>query len=493
MTLNTPVGSLRQERSFRLVIVGGGPAGMATLLAAHYEGRLNELLDAGVAIIEQGDAPGAGALGDYAISSDSSGMTFVDCLRAPDETPLTALCNHPLTRGLAAAGEGAVALKEAARFLDLVGTVLRKMVSEHGNCEVLTRHTAAGVTRTAAGWRVKVQDRAGGIRFLRARNVVLCTGAHQPPERLATEYLGDSSLADSSLTALCGDRLVQSGYVLTDEGLDDIRRRLGGISTPRMAVIGGSTSAVAVCHAVLNRLPDVRFQAGGVSLLHRRELRVYYPDAASAIREGYTEFGPDDICGISGKVFRFAGFRLDSRELVMQARGIGGRAPEPRLRLHRLMPGNDPEALRLLAEADVVVAALGYRPRALPVSDLDGRPVRLMAQRGPQEPLVDDRCRVVTDAGEVLPGLFGLGLAAGFVPRGPLGGEPSFRGQANGLWLWQKDVGGLIVSAVLGPVGGEKGVSAASYGRPGQKTVEPVFLSSLPLRPPAASGLLYSV
>jgi hypothetical protein len=32
-----------------------------------------------------------------------------------------------------------------------------------------------------------------------------------------------------------------------------------------------------------------------------------------------------------------------------------------------------------------------------------------------------------------------------------LGGEPSFRGQANGLWLWQSDVGGLIVDAILPP------------------------------------------
>ena len=30
-----------------------------------------------------------------------------------------------------------------------------------------------------------------------------------------------------------------------------------------------------------------------------------------------------------------------------------------------------------------------------------------------------------------------IGLAAGFVPHGKFGGEPSFGGQPNGLWLWQ--------------------------------------------------------
>ena len=48
-----------------------------------------------------------------------------------------------------------------------------------------------------------------------------------------------------------------------------------------------------------------------------------------------------------------------------------------------------------------------------------------------------------------MPGAFGIGLAAGFVPWGRLGGEPSFRGKANGLWLWQNDVGQMIVDQVL--------------------------------------------
>ena len=53
--------------------------------------------------------------------------------------------------------------------------------------------------------------------------------------------------------------------------------------------------------------------------------------------------------------------------------------------------------------------------------------------------------------GTPLPKLYGMGLAAGFVPHGKLGGERSFRGQANGLWLWQSDVGAMIVDAVLSP------------------------------------------
>jgi hypothetical protein len=48
-----------------------------------------------------------------------------------------------------------------------------------------------------------------------------------------------------------------------------------------------------------------------------------------------------------------------------------------------------------------------------------------------------------------VPGAYGIGLSAGFVPWGPLGGEASFTGQANGLWLWQNDVGQMIVDQLL--------------------------------------------
>ena len=63
--------------------------------------------------------------------------------------------------------------------------------------------------------------------------------------------------------------------------------------------------------------------------------------------------------------------------------------------------------------------------------------------------MVDRHCRVLAADDTVVPGAFGIGLAAGFVPWGRLGGEESFRGNANGLWLWQNDVGQMIVDQIL--------------------------------------------
>lgn len=149
----------------------------------------------------------------------------------------------------------------------------------------------------------------------------------------------------------------------------------------------------------------------------------------------------------------------------MRARGIGGRPPEPRLQLHRL--GLDNAAtLQLLDDADLVIAAFGYRPHALPVLDEAGRPVALHSETNPKARLVDNYCRVMDAEGNPLPRLFAIGLAAGFVPYGKLGGEASFQGQANGLWLWQSDVGGLIVDSILPQSSGEDfALATSAFGR----------------------------
>ncbi len=133
----------------------------------------------------------------------------------------------------------------------------------------------------------------------------------------------------------------------------------------------------------------------------------------------------------------------------MRALEIGGRVPDPRLASLRIDAMDDAQVRAEIESADLVIAATGYRPRAFPLFDADGAPIALACDTGPAAQLVDRHCRVLDATGAVVDGVYALGLGAGFVPWGPLGGEPSFRGSANGLWLWQNNVGQMIVEQVL--------------------------------------------
>jgi Pyridine nucleotide-disulphide oxidoreductase len=430
-----------------VTIIGGGPAGLAPLLAAHRRGRLADLLKQGVTVVEQSGSVGEGTIGRWAINSDSTAFTFADCLAGPPDGELAALRNHPLTKEFVELADGTVPLRRAGEFLGLVGQAINEVIEASPNGRVLKGYQAVSTQRTNTGWRtvIKAVD-TGREHTVDSRDVILATGASQPIERLRSERVAGVNLVER-----CGERLLQSGDVVSIAGFAAVGARLAQLGRPpRVAIIGGSTSAAAVAFAMLNRMPEVTFGPAGLTILHRRELRIFYPNVQAALADGYTEFGPDDICPVSGRVFRLSGFRLDSRELIMRARGIGGRPAEPRLQLHRLGV-DDAASFEILDNADLVIAALGYRPRALPVFDQEGRAVTLHSETTPQARLVDNYCRVMDASGTPLPHLFAIGLAAGFVPYGKLGGEKSFRGQANGLWLWQNDVGALIADAITSP------------------------------------------
>ena len=279
------------------VIVGGGPAGLAPLLAAHRRGRLAELLEEGVTVVEQSGAVGEGSLGQWCINSDSTGFTFADCLAGPPESELAALRNHPITKEFVEAGAGTVPLRRAGEFLALVGQAMNEVITAAPNGRVLKGYKAVSTQRSSTGWRTLIKDaESGRERTLDSRNVVLATGASQPLERLRAE-----SVAGVNLLERWGKKLLQSGDVLSNSGFAAIAARLGGLGRPpRVAIIGGSTSAAAIAFALLNRMPGVTFGPDGLAILHRRPLRIYYPDVDAALADGYTEFGPDDICPVSG-------------------------------------------------------------------------------------------------------------------------------------------------------------------------------------------------
>jgi len=424
------------------LVVGGGPAGTALLTAASKRGLLPDLAR-GLVLVERDAALGGGRLGGYAITSDSTAQTFLSAVAGNPHPEIAALEHHPVGRTVADHADAlGVPLFEAGPLLRETGERLARIVTRHGGT-VLTGHEATGTRRTAEGlWATTLRGPDGETFERLSRNVVIATGGHQPFERLAARRVAGAALGE-----LAGERLHTSDDVLGLGGVDRIAGLLANRRAPRVVVVGGSTSALATVALLLRSRPGIAFGAGGVTLLHRRPLHPFYPSAEAAHADGFTDFGPDDICPASGFVYRLGGFRLEARELVLRMLSVDGRAPDPRVALHRLAD-EDATARDLIAGADVVIGALGYRPFALPVAACDGAPIALAADAGGA--MVDRHCRVMDAQGAPLPGLFGIGLAAGFVPWGAMGGEPSFRGQANGLWQWQNDVGMMIIDQLRG-------------------------------------------
>lgn len=243
-------------------------------------------------------------------------------------------------------------------------------------------------------------------------------------------------------------RVRSSSRVLTAEGLRECDALLDGVSAPRIAIVGSSHSAVSCARVLVERLGS-RLGEGSVSLLVRRAPRVFFPSREAAMADGYRDFGERDVCPTTGRVHRLGGLRLEARRFAMGVLGLGSEPAEPRVRLDFLSTMT-PDAVRAtLRSAHLVVAALGYRPRVVPLFDRAGAPVVLHSDEGARA-AVDPWCRVLDARGVAIEDLYAIGLASGFVPWGAMGGEPGFVGQTNGVWLYQHHVGAMIVEQLLG-------------------------------------------
>ncbi|MES2755132.1 MAG: DegT/DnrJ/EryC1/StrS family aminotransferase [Pseudomonadota bacterium] len=426
----------------RTLIVGGGPAGTALLTAASKSGALERLCNDGLIMVERDAAIGNGRLGRYAINSDSTAQTFLTAVKDNPHPELAAIEHRAEGRAVADYVDAlGVPLVTAGPLIRATGDVLGGLVVRHGG-QILAQHEALGSHRTRAGhWVTRLRRLTDGVEVERqSHSIVVATGGYQPIDRLATQQVAGAPLA-----RLADGRLLQSDSVLALGGMTAVADLLAGKRAPRIAVIGGSTSALTTVALLLKqKLP---LGAGAVTLLHRRPLRPFYHSTEAAAAEGFDDFNPDDICPVSGFVYRLAGFRLEARELVLRMLEVDGRVPDPRVVTHQIA-GDDEAARDIVRNADLVVAALGYRPHAHPLFDHAGNAIALAADSG--APMVDPHCRVLGSDGAPVPGVYGIGLAAGFVPWGALGGEKSFRGQANGLWLWQNAIGQMIVDQLLG-------------------------------------------
>ncbi len=357
---------------------------------------------------------------------------------------VAALIQHPSGTEIGKyVGALGVPLARSGPFLDAMGDRIGAVVRDNKGT-ILTSHRVVESRRTPSGlWQSRVQDTINGTeRNILSRNIVLATGGYQSASEVAAARVAGMALGER-----VGERLILSDDALRIGGMDQLRERLAESRAPRIAIVGASTSALATATLLLKS--GIPLGAAALTLLHREALRPFYHSTEAAHADGFTDFGADDICPVSGFVYRLAGFRLEARELILRILGVGGRVADPRLATHRITGDDDAFAAATLDNADVVIGALGYRPHALPLFDADGTRIALAAHAPGRPRLVDQQCRVVDVEGHPVPGAYGIGLAAGFVPSGALGGEKSFKGKANGLWLWQNDVGQLIVGQIL--------------------------------------------
>lgn len=429
----------------RTVVIGGGPAGTGLLFNAIRKKELKKFLGTGIAFVEKTGDFACGNIGKYIINSDTEGKVFLECLTNTENIFLGNKKIEAAARIVTQYAHCSVPLPLVGEYLKLLGDELKEQIQ---NCtsNLFSHSIATAIYKTRAGhFFTELHCAKDDFKktWIRSDNVVFAMGGTQ----------NRADIINSSLTHdLClkkyAHKILLTDTLFTDKGLLDAKEIILKSGNKKIVVIGSSHSALTSITTLSNKLNGVGFNEGDITLMHRNKFKVFYPNKEQALKEGYSDFTDLDICPLTHRVNRLGGARLESRELLKKILGLA-EEKESRVKLMNINPNEVTvnEMKNVLDQASLIIPAFGYRPRTVPMFNENGTSVTFSSENGGS--LVNNKCQVIDSDGKPIPGLFGIGLASGFVPSGKLGGEPNFRGQTNGLWLYQNGIGEIIYDQIV--------------------------------------------
>jgi hypothetical protein len=161
---------------------------------------------------------------------------------------------------------------------------------------------------------------------------------------------------------------------------------------------------------------------------------MYYGSLEEAETAGYKVDPIKDVCPLTGRVNRYGGLRYHVNTL---AQSVVLAESEKRIKCVHMGAQADQTAIeQLFSDAVLVVAAIGYAARVPTIVDAHGATVKLQSTFGQLTTNAKGQCS--NQDGVLLPNVLAYGLGAGQFSNPEVGGEASFAGRVDGVWLYSK-------------------------------------------------------
>lgn len=433
-------------QKFGYAVAGFGPAGCGFLLHAIKTNTIERLVDNGLIIIDREATPGAGKVGRYQLTGNSLSRAFLDCIDDPDVAWLFDELN--------AKSQSIKQLREMefeAPPLDVVGDfliavanrTLDYLVDRYG-VPFLFETEINRIERGDSGsYTLHLSSRRDDHAFaISASNVVCALGGRQAKKTVEKAELAPGiTLGDTTKHLMVSDEFL----VMNDEAVR-AAIPMSENSSGDVVVVGGSHSAISTVDRLCQALAPVGLKR--LTMLHGSPLRLYYASADEAREDNYPFLDPEDICPMSGRVNRFGGLRYRSLDVAKSILKTG-RMPEYDVEINWLpLKSANPDTItRTLNDAPAVIACMGYQANLPPIVNSKNTDIPIC--NWPRGVEVDETGRVMTVFQGPMQGLFAIGIGSTLLRRSDaIGGEPSFRGSADGVWLYHNHGGGVVLNAL---------------------------------------------
>ena len=438
--------SSRGRDRYGYAVCGLGPAGCGFLLHAIKEDAIESLVEQGLVLIDRAVAPGAGKVGRYNLTGNSLSRAFLDCVDDPKLAWLfrDLLVKEPSIVKLRDTELMAPPLHVVGDMLAAVASRTLSHLAEVYDVPVLTKTSVDRIRREADGsFSLKLRNLTDNDQYnLRVDNALCSFGGRQAIDViLRCDVQPGLKLGDHANHLIASDDLL----MMSNEAIREAIPIRPGVMSD-VVIVGGSHSAMSAIDRLTDSLGPVGLQR--IVMLHRDPLRLYYPSVGDARRDGYVFSDPGDICPMSGRVNRFGGLRYRSFDV---ARSIieTGRTPDQSVEIVSvpLREAGAETVRNHLSQSAAVVACLGYQANLPKVVDHWNQRIDLKNEARGLE--IDDVGRALTVDDQPIPGLFVFGIGSRLLKRSDaIGGEPSFSGSADGVWLYHNHGGGVILDAL---------------------------------------------
>jgi len=418
---------------YDILIIGGGPAGTGLLMKALNDGTRNNFFDRRVALVEKSSQLITGNITQYKVNSDTLSDVFLECIEGAISNFISVGKLSDEIEFVKSYKGKSIPLPKLEAYFKKLGDLLQEALASAQKCEFFMNTTVDKVVRNDDGiYTVHLLGKRGPIT---TKQIVLATGG--VPKTLLNE---NQTFANTVSLSHYLDKIVHSDIILR-LGLDHgIKLKLK--DKPKVVILGGSHSAFSVAHYLLNGTDGIPFRNGDIQMWSATLPKIYFNTKEEALASGYDDFGEEDFCPVTGKLYRLAGLRMDGRELYMQMLGVGQSIKEKRA-THNVYTNQTVEIEEQLKTASLIITAYGYRLNIIPFFNAYGQKIYFKGTK--TNHWVNDSCELLDENEKAVPNVFASGLATGFIPKGELGGEPSFRGQTNGIWYYQNAIADLIM------------------------------------------------
>lgn len=420
---------------YKLTVCGCGPAGISPLIYLEEENLLDQLLIEGVCLIDSSKKIGNGNIGEYKITANSLGKVFVEIFEESKSEMFSYIKQKESYKQILENANVAPKLSHVGNLMSDIGVYIEKKIEKNSNSHVHLQHRVEEIHCRRDGKYEIVYKPTAQEKVKRhiSEYVLLNIGGRQNVPVFLEKYLKTRS----KLTWFSGDFIKGVYDPLLTTLLTDTNKQLN------ITLLGSSHSAFSTLYRLENHFEVSKKSRVNISVMQRSEVKLYFESVDEARRAGYKFNLDDDVCPQSGRVNRFSGLRYDSFNLAQKL--LDGHFQN----VHLKRTGDMRQEIleEHLDKQDIIIVCTGYQNNTINFFDENGELIEF--KRNDHGLIINKNCNPIKLDNNPMQNIYMYGLGSGLDTNQEYGGEKSFYGRIDGIWLYQHVVSSQIVSQII--------------------------------------------